>query len=305
YNPYRGALYSVDELMAGFDPEAPDGYARTLDGRIHRHYRDTGGAEPTDILETLSRRLHDHAITDALQEVLEQRHVVAIMGGHALPRSHPLFLAVAQIARALTQKGYLMVSGGGPGAMEATNLGAWLANRSLADLKDAIRLLSSAPGYDPKEAWLKTAFEVRRAYPNSPESPAHTISVGIPTWLYGHEPPNIFATHIAKYFANSVREDGLLTIARSGIIFAPGSAGTVQEVFQDAAQNHYKTAGDASPMIFLDQTFWTETTPVFPLLKKLAAGRDYAAYLMVTDDPNEAVERIEAFRLQRPGQTVE
>ncbi len=61
-------------------------------------------------------------------------------------------------------------------------------------------------------------------------------SIGIPTWLYGHEPPAPFATHIAKYFANSVREDGLLTIAKHGVIFAPGSAGTTQEIFQDATQ---------------------------------------------------------------------
>jgi hypothetical protein len=29
----------------------------------------------------------------------------------------------------------------------------------------------------------------------------------------------------AKYFANSVREDGLLTVATGGVVYTPGSAG--------------------------------------------------------------------------------
>ena len=62
------------------------------------------------------------------------------------------------------------------------------------------------------------------------------VSLGIPTWLYGHEPSTPFATHIAKYFVNSVREDTILTVAYGGIIFTPGSAGTLQEIFQEAVQ---------------------------------------------------------------------
>ena len=41
-------------------------------------------------------------------------------------------------------------------------------------------------------------------------------SLGVPTWVYVDEPTTGFATHIAKYFTNSIREDGLLAIARSG-----------------------------------------------------------------------------------------
>jgi hypothetical protein len=36
------------------------------------------------------------------------------------------------------------------------------------------------------------------------------------------------------------------------VLYAPGKAGTLQEVFQDAAQNNYRTAGGFSPMVFLD-----------------------------------------------------
>jgi hypothetical protein len=45
-------------------------------------------------------------------------------------------------------------------------------------------------------------------------------SLGIPTWHYGHEPTTSLATHIGKYFQNSIREDGLLELAKQGIVDA-------------------------------------------------------------------------------------
>ena len=41
--------------------------------------------------------------------------------------------------------------------------------------------------------------------------------LAIPTWLYGHEPANLFAGRIAKYFSNAIREDMILRLARGGI----------------------------------------------------------------------------------------
>ncbi|MFK7801885.1 MAG: hypothetical protein AB8G95_09655, partial [Anaerolineae bacterium] len=120
-------------------------------------------------------------------------------------------------------------------------------------------------------------------------------SLGIPTWLYGHEPPTCFATSIAKYFANSVREDGLLAIALNGVVFSPGSAGTIQEVFQDATQNHYNSFGIISPMIFFGEQFWTEKKPIYPLLYNLAEGKAYQQLLAITDDRAEIMELIQQF----------
>ncbi len=68
-------------------------------------------------------------------------------------------------------------------------------------------------------------------------------TLGVPTWFYGHEPPNLFATAIAKYFRNATREAILLQICDAGIVFLPGAGGTVQEIFQDACENYYATAG--------------------------------------------------------------
>jgi len=299
YAPYRGLLYSVEELYSGFDPERPQSYAHTLDARIYQHFLRTGGSKPASILETLARRLHDHAVTDAMRDLLydvrQPRRIVAIMGGHGMARGSAEYAQVARIARELAERGYFMVSGGGPGAMEATHLGVWFAGRADAELVQGLELLAQAPTFDHPH-WLSRAFEVRRRLPATELVP----SLGVPTWLYGHEPPNAFASHVAKYFANSVREDGLLTIATSGVVFAPGSAGTIQEIFQDACQNHYKTAGVVSPMVFLGEAFWKWKSPVFPLLSQLAAGREYAQFLSITDRDSEVVRVIEEYAASNP-----
>ncbi|MBN2192495.1 MAG: hypothetical protein JW751_06730 [Polyangiaceae bacterium] len=299
YAPYRAELYSVEELYAGFEPERPESYVHTLDARIYQHFLRTGGPKPASILETLARRLHDHAITDAMRDLLydvqQPRRIVAIMGGHGMRRSSPDYARVARIARALAERGFFMATGGGPGAMEAAHLGVWFAGRDDGELDAALAILTQAPAYDHPE-WLARAFEVRRQLPAAEPLP----SLSIPTWLYGHEPPNAFATHTAKYFANSVREDGLLTIATAGVVFAPGSAGTIQEVFQDACQNHYKTVGVVSPMVFLGEGYWKWTRPVFPLLAQLAAGREYAQYLAITDDEQEVVAALEHYAGSNP-----
>ncbi len=288
YDPYRGALYSPQELSEGFGPGAGASYADSLDGRIHAHYLATGGATPPSVLEALARRLHDHAITDALQELIAGQQVVAVMGGHALRRDDAGYLPVARIAWRLAAEGFLLASGGGPGAMEATHLGAALAPASEAALAAAAQALARTPAFEPRERWLRSAQQVaERLLPGTPGP-----SLGVPTWLYGHEPPTLFATHIAKYFANSVREEGLLTVARAGVIFTPGSAGTIQEVFQDATQNHYQTGGPPSPMVFFGRRFWTEQKPVYPLLARLAAGQPYADRLLVTDDAEQVVRAL-------------
>ena len=177
--------------------------------------------------------------------------------------------------------------------MEATHVGSWMAPHGDDDLEDALEVLAAAPSFKDTFEWLKTAFAVRANFPEPDEPP---ISLGVPTWLYGHEPPNVFATHIAKYFANAVREDGLLTIARHGVIFTPGSAGTVQEIFQDATQNHYETAGPPSPMVFFGARFWRETLPVMAVIERLGDGKPWTDQVLVTDDEAEVVEFIGAHR---------
>ncbi len=291
YRPFRTTLYTVDELMDGYDASSAEPLAGTVDGHIYAHqawFRTR--MEPLPILEALAQRIHDHAIDDALYDFLSDHpKVVAIMGGHALTRDDAVYRDIVWLGRELARHGYLVTSGGGPGAMEAANLGAWLAPHPDGVLDEAIALLAPHTDYSTAE-YLMAGDAVRTAFPSSMES------LAIPTWFYGHEPTNQFASHVAKYFANSIREDGLLAIATSGVVYAPGSAGTTQEVFQDATQNHYEVFGVISPMILLGTAHWGAdgTLPVLPLLQALAAEKPYADLITCTDDPAAAVEFIVA-----------
>ena len=146
YPAHRSRLYTPAELFAGFDPSDPDGYAASYDATVYRHWIETGRQFPADIEESLTRRLHDHSITDALHELLtDADRCIAIMGGHGIERSSDAYARVTRIARRLTRRGALMLSGGGPGAMEATHLGAYLAHFDDDTLGAAVELLGPRP----------------------------------------------------------------------------------------------------------------------------------------------------------------
>ena len=281
-------LYSPEELYDGYSPNVPKSYEKCYDGRVYRHYLKKG-KQVTDIKETLARTLHDHSVSDCLHDYLarfDERCLVGVMGGHGLSRQDASYSMVARLSKRLTEAGFLMITGGGPGAMEATHLGAWMAGRSEEELQEALSVMRVAPFYtDP--LWLPTAWQVHDCYPNMGYE-----SLGIPTWLYGHEPSTPLATHIAKYFDNSIRENGILTIARGGILYTPGSAGTLQEVFQEAVQNHYLTYGYSSPMIFLNKAFWTERVPVWPLMMKLVDNGTYKNLILCLTDSDDEVIRV-------------
>lgn len=289
YEPYRADLYRAEELLEGMDPARPESFWQaSRDARIYAWYKKHRLASDGSLLEALAQRLHDHAIDAAKHRLLAtgSRRPVAIMGGHAMRRDEPAYRTVVTLARRLAQADYFLASGGGPGAMEATHLGAWLAPHDDAAVDEALRLVSSAPGYKDTD-WHGSAMRVKKAFPSPVES------LAVPTWFYGHEPTNLFATHVAKYFSNSLREDGLLAIATHGVIFAPGSAGTVQEVFMDACQNHYGTFDVVSPMVFLGTDYWRRTRPVAALLDSLSEGRQYAGAIAYVDDVDTAVRFIQ------------
>jgi predicted Rossmann-fold nucleotide-binding protein len=298
YQVGRSALYTVDELMEGYVRGSHHSFfAGSTDGAIYAHY-DAHRKERVPFLEALAQRLHDHAIEDALEDLLHPpgqpaRRVVAFMGGHATPRTHQSFTDVARCARALAREGYLIATGGGPGSMEAANLGAACKDATEGDLKEAIGHLQAAPSYKD-EGWFDRAYEVRDGLAAKGLALGETL--GIPTWFYGHEPSNLFCSHIAKFFSNALREDGLLAIARHGVVFGEGGPGTVQEIFMDACQNAYGTFGDVSPMVFLGQRYWHEVRPAMPLLRSLSKGRQLDALIGVFDD----VEHVVAFLKANP-----
>jgi predicted Rossmann-fold nucleotide-binding protein len=227
---------------------------------------------------------------------------VAIMGGHDIARGTPSYKRTVHLAYQLSRLGYLIATGGGPGLMEAANLGAYLSGfaHGVDKIDAVVALLSKAPVYDHKD-WLEIGFRAKLLL-GEPDDFALSKNVGIPTWFYGHEPPNVFATHVAKYFENSAREEGLLAVAWAGVIFARGNGGTVQEIFQDANQNYYKIFGKLqSPMVLLESQYWNpvpgvapieKAKPVYPLLLALAKEKDFENKILLTDSSEEIVAFI-------------
>lgn len=286
FDPYRGELYSWAELYAGIDTGS---YESVPDARIYAWTQHRLGAGAHDALNAaLAATLHDHAIgarldTQIREGGLSHAPLVGVMGGHAQQRGGTAFRTAARLGHALADAGFIVATGGGPGAMEAANLGAYLSALPLAALDEALEMLAEEPAFDTSiTGWARAAARVRAAWPHG------TANLGIPTWFYGHEPPNMFATHIAKYFANATREAVLLEKCSGGIVFLPGAAGTVQEIFQDACENYYGAQGSISPMILVGVEHWTKVLPAYPLLQELARGRHMAHSVFLVDDPVEA-----------------
>jgi predicted Rossmann-fold nucleotide-binding protein len=314
FDPFTPALYSPAQLFDEFDPDDISSHRRCLDWVIYESYVDPETRHPrrADLDLMLMRRLHDASIADALNDLLDlekRLRTVAVMGGHDVERTANVYAQVAALALDLARHGYLVLTGGGPGLMEAANLGAYAAGfpDPQSSIRQAITTLGTAPDYRHPD-WLRAGFVAWKQM-GTPENPERSRNIGIPTWFYGHEPPNVFATDIAKYFENSTREEGLLALALGGVIFAPGNAGTVQEIFQDACQNYYRTYDQRkSPMVLLGTDYWNppdpsagprghpRAKPAYPLLRELATEKGFADYLLLTDD----FRQIPAFLKSHP-----
>ncbi|MFJ5546280.1 hypothetical protein [Streptomyces sp. NPDC093225] len=281
-DPYeaRRRLYTAEELLDGFDPDSSLGFTSTRDFVIFRRFVLDGASTPGSLEVRRRQAVHDAGISWALGAHLDRsRPLVGVMGGHKVARDDPAYRQVALLARHLTRKGFLVATGGGPGAMEAAHLGAAFAHVDVAALDQACEVLRSharlpdlsQPLFEPdgsikpdrkavlEEAnrWLTVALEARRLCP----SPCGD-SLAIPTWRYGQEPTTPFATAYAKYFQNSIREEALVAKSWAGIVYARGGGGTLREIFQDVEENYY--AADAArftPMIFFDPDGYWQNDP--------------------------------------------
>lgn len=281
FDPYRGRLYTPDELFASLDK----GYEQTPDALAYGWFQRTKA--DGDIYASMLRAVHDDSISDALDELLRGARVVGVMGGHAMARETAAYGGAARLGRELSRAGFTVATGGGPGAMEAANLGAYAAPYEDAMLEEACGLLAGSPSFSPSITdWAQRSFEVRTRWPKG------NHSIGIPTWFYGHEPPNAFASHIAKYFANATREDGLLARSNAGVVFLPGAAGTVQEIFDNATPNYYESRGEPTPMVLVDREHWTERLPTWPLLRALARERSMESRIALVDRIEEAPDAL-------------
>jgi predicted Rossmann-fold nucleotide-binding protein len=310
FQPNRQTLYSPEELLDGFELTDPRSLEKTRDLVIYRFYMTEGRGQPTSHATSMMEAMHDNSINQAREEALRTpERVIGIMGDHLLARNSLSYRQVAKLARLLTRNGALIASGGGPGAMEASHMGAALADSTDKIFEDVLAELEHQPAlpqnlnkmvlpsgeFDPNilkalHRWWQPAIRLTRQLSGEIQP-----SIAFPTWYYGHETFTPFASMIAKYFQNSLRENGLIAVCNGGVVFTEGKAGTVEEIFLDVSKNYYRS-GLFSPMAFLGVRYWTEKYPVLPLLKALFETEDFLKYILVTD----SAEDIGNFLLKFP-----
>jgi predicted Rossmann-fold nucleotide-binding protein len=268
YSPARESLYTVDELMAGYESDAP---MQSLDARLAAHVK-AAGSPPTDVDEAVAQVIHDQGVDQAMRayvaaSVANGRHIVGIMGGSSTPRDAPAYRLAAATAKGVSEAGFLVATGGGLGIMEAGNLGAYFAGRPDEDLHAAIDDLTRCPVYRGNEAQY---FDTARLITAGQRAGAPSLAVA--TWRFDEEPISQFATHIAKLFQNSVREDGLLSIADAGVAYFAGGFGTLREIFQDLSQNASAEPARQMGMVFVDTSAYGRAGSPFHLARSLAGG---------------------------------
>ncbi len=119
----------------------------------------------------------------------------------------------------------------------AQALRVWLANEKCSAPPGGHDLARTDPAYTQiaQRARPLASLKVAMRAPELIAKPA--ASVAVPAGRFGHGPGTPLATQIARYFENSVREDGLVSIGTYGVMFAAGTAGTIQEIFQNTTNN--------------------------------------------------------------------
>jgi predicted Rossmann-fold nucleotide-binding protein len=290
YSAGRDTLYTVDELMAGYRSDAP---MQSLDARIAAHVA-ASGVPPADVVEAIAQVVHDQGVDQAMRayvaaSVAGGRPVAGVMGGSSTPRDAPAYRLAAETAKALSEAGLLVATGGGLGIMEAGNLGAYFAGRPREELHAAIDELKRWPIYPGHEAnYIDSARAITAA------APAGAPSLAVATWRFADEPISQFATHIAKLFQNSVREDGLLSIANAGVTYFEGGFGTLREIFQDLAQNGAAAPQHQMAMVFVDTAAYGQPGSPFNLARTRArrANPPFDDLITLADSADSVVDAV-------------
>jgi predicted Rossmann-fold nucleotide-binding protein len=281
----RDGLYRLEDLLVGYDPKDARTIVKTASFRQYQAYYPLTLSGANDLKGLQKAVRHDAAITTALLAFILQtkKRPVGVMGGHSIGRNEAAYADVARLAREITRHDYLIVTGGGPGIMEAGHFGAYFAYATDAQFEDVLDDMrkSGPPGPPPLtrgkrmlnpngslsdavteeflgqlNAWFLAAEKVKKSFKGMKGKKG--TSVAIPSWAFGHELSQPFATRYAAFFLDSLRETALVHESRAGIVYARGSGGTVREIFEDAEENYYAaTPDDVTPMIFFDSDgFW-------------------------------------------------
>jgi predicted Rossmann-fold nucleotide-binding protein len=304
FNPERSTLYEQPELQRGYDAARK---TPGFDTAVFAQYLKAKFDPPAGMAR--ARSLHDDGMASALRAYLSEsggryRGSVAFMGnGNDQLRCTDTYRRTATLAYRLAKEGFLIIAGGGPGMMEAANLGAYLADADESAIGLAIDILRAGakPGEDKTRceyadpfAYTEAARAVVARFPKGHES------LGIHTWFLGREATNVFATRVAKFFSKGMREEMLVSAATQAIVFTSNSAGTREDIALASTQQVYGLYCKVVSLVFLGEKEFGDTG-IFALAYKFAEPAPapilgYRSSMLLTDRADVAARFIDSAR---------
>ncbi|MEO6118349.1 MAG: LOG family protein, partial [Methylotenera sp.] len=84
---------------------------------------------------------------DATERLKQITPAVSIFGSARTPEDHPYYKLTEEVARLLSDAGFSVISGGGPGIMEAANKGAFPGKAPSVGLNIELPLEQAGNGY--------------------------------------------------------------------------------------------------------------------------------------------------------------
>jgi hypothetical protein len=191
---------------------------------------------------------------------------ITIFGGARISLDNPIALKATAIAKVLAGDGFTIITGGGPGIMEAANLGA---------------------------------IQYLRECDLAGNCPTKRVSAGVGLVRLNKEKANPYVQEnivMDHFFARK----WLLVRYSVGFIVFPGGFGTLDELFEVVTLVQCNRMARL-PIVLMDTHYWQPLIDWIyssALEQKLISQED-AQILTVTDDINVAVEKIRSACLER------
>jgi uncharacterized protein (TIGR00730 family) len=218
----------------------------------------------------LEQTLETYCFLDSHLRAVENTNFrVCLFGSARIVSTDPLYHTVFQLSLELAQRGMDIITGGGPGLMEAANAGVSAARHSLFPAAD------SAPG-DPCET-------------PSAGSRSYGLTLDLPTLT---ELPNPHLDVKSSHKRFSSRLDEFVRLCH-GVVVAPGGIGTLLELMYVWQLLQVRMI-EPRPVLLLGATFWNG-------FRRWVAGTQACQgflsfqdldHLQVADSIDEVVERL-------------
>ncbi|MBN8554986.1 MAG: TIGR00730 family Rossman fold protein [Deltaproteobacteria bacterium] len=201
---------------------------------------------------------------DGFELLKPAANAVSIFGSARFTPKSPYWKMAEKVSYAITAAGLSLISGGGPGLMEASNRGA---RRGILQFKKKM----------PKKDF--------------------PLSVGLSIQLPHESEPNKFLDLEVNFKYFFVRKVMFAKYARAFVIL-PGGFGTLDELFEALTliQTHKV---QRVPIILMGRKYWSglmawiETT----LVKEKSINSKDLELIQITDDPDEVVRIIKKFKV--------